>query len=261
MFWRLGNFTKNCLKVGRHRRWPFTRRKLVRVVCADLWWHWTAFSLRSAGCRAVWCRLRCFRWIRRASSSRSWPGWRIPCDGRISNGSPSSISRVAGHLLASRPLDALYTPPFIVLLSPVSVVESMRYLNFSCSRVSASFSFYFDYFETLSLLLLFLSFYDLCGQMGTGLASMMVPMYLAETSSASERGLLVTLNVMFITGGQAAAAVFSGFLSRHHDGWRYVTHNNFSHPAESPVFFSEELLWSSRRCNAWNNWTIFIKRR
>jgi len=55
-----------------------------------------------------------------------------------------------------------------------------------------------------------------------GLASMIVPMYLAETSSASERGLLVTLNVMFITGGQAAAAVFSGFLSRHHDGWRYM---------------------------------------
>jgi len=94
----------------------------------------------------------------------------------------------------------------------------------------------------------FLSFNDFCGQTRTGLASMIVPMYLAETSSASERGLLVTLNVMFITGGQAAAAVFSGFLSRHHDGWRYVTHNNFSHPAESPVFQRTTLI--TRRCCA-----------
>lgn len=57
-----------------------------------------------------------------------------------------------------------------------------------------------------------------------GLASMAVPMYLAETAAAGERGLLVTLNVSFITGGQALAAVFSGALSTVPHGWRYV-HN------------------------------------
>lgn len=49
---------------------------------------------------------------------------------------------------------------------------------------------------------------------------MVVPMYLAETSSSAQRGMLVTMNVMFITGGQFAAAVFCGALSSIHDGWR-----------------------------------------
>ncbi|KZS14487.1 Metabolite transport protein CsbC [Daphnia magna] len=57
---------------------------------------------------------------------------------------------------------------------------------------------------------------------GIGLASMVVPMYLAETASSSQRGMLVTMNVMFITGGQAMAAVFSGALSTVSDGWRYM---------------------------------------
>ena len=55
-----------------------------------------------------------------------------------------------------------------------------------------------------------------------GLASMAIPMYLAEAASSAERGMLVTLNVMFITGGQALAAVFSGALSNATQGWRYV---------------------------------------
>jgi SP family myo-inositol transporter-like MFS transporter 13 len=49
---------------------------------------------------------------------------------------------------------------------------------------------------------------------------MVVPMYLAETASSGQRGMLVTMNVMFITGGQAMAAVFSGALSTIPDGWR-----------------------------------------
>ncbi|EFX79628.1 hypothetical protein DAPPUDRAFT_304502 [Daphnia pulex] len=57
---------------------------------------------------------------------------------------------------------------------------------------------------------------------GIGLASMVVPMYLAETASSAQRGMLVTMNVMFITGGQAMAAVFSGALSTIPDGWRYM---------------------------------------
>ena len=56
-----------------------------------------------------------------------------------------------------------------------------------------------------------------------GLSSMVVPLYIAEAAPSKDRGLLVTLNVMFITGGQAAAAVLSGALSRKHDGWRYVS--------------------------------------
>ena len=53
-----------------------------------------------------------------------------------------------------------------------------------------------------------------------GLASMSVPMFLAETAPAGSRGLLVTLNVSFITGGQAVAAIFSGALSTTVNGWR-----------------------------------------
>lgn len=49
---------------------------------------------------------------------------------------------------------------------------------------------------------------------------MVVPMYLAETASSGQRGMLVTMNVMFITDGQAMAAVFSGALSKVPEGWR-----------------------------------------
>lgn len=57
-------------------------------------------------------------------------------------------------------------------------------------------------------------------QMKKGLASMVVPLYLAEAARSKERGFLVTLNVMFITGGQAVAAVFAGALATVPEGWR-----------------------------------------
>lgn len=58
---------------------------------------------------------------------------------------------------------------------------------------------------------------------GIGLASMTVPVYIAEVAPAELRGLLVTINQVFITGGQFVASVSDGLFS--HDtenGWRYM---------------------------------------
>uniref|UniRef100_A0A1I8IL78 MFS domain-containing protein n=1 Tax=Macrostomum lignano TaxID=282301 RepID=A0A1I8IL78_9PLAT len=57
---------------------------------------------------------------------------------------------------------------------------------------------------------------------GIGLASMIVPVYLAETSPAHLRGRLVTLNTVFITGGQFVAALTAGAFSGVTQGWRYM---------------------------------------
>ncbi|KAL1441121.1 hypothetical protein MTO96_008862 [Rhipicephalus appendiculatus] len=57
----------------------------------------------------------------------------------------------------------------------------------------------------------------------TGLASMTVPVYIAEVSPAELRGLLVTINQVFITGGQFVASVVDGlFSSDTENGWRYM---------------------------------------
>lgn len=57
---------------------------------------------------------------------------------------------------------------------------------------------------------------------GIGLASMVVPMYIAEVAPDDVRGSLVTLNNCFITGGQFIAAVLAAFLSyfEHNIAWR-----------------------------------------
>uniref|UniRef100_A0A224YXB3 Proton myo inositol cotransporter n=1 Tax=Rhipicephalus zambeziensis TaxID=60191 RepID=A0A224YXB3_9ACAR len=58
---------------------------------------------------------------------------------------------------------------------------------------------------------------------GIGLASMTVPVYIAEVSPAELRGLLVTINQVFITGGQFVASVVDGlFSSDTENGWRYM---------------------------------------
>ena len=50
---------------------------------------------------------------------------------------------------------------------------------------------------------------------------MTVPMYIAESAPADMRGLLVTLNNVFITGGQVVASVVDGAFSYDEDnGWR-----------------------------------------
>ena len=58
---------------------------------------------------------------------------------------------------------------------------------------------------------------------GIGLASMTVPMYIAECAPFHLRGRMVTLNNVFITFGQVVAAVIAGIFSYDKDnGWRYM---------------------------------------
>ncbi|TKS73915.1 Proton myo-inositol cotransporter [Collichthys lucidus] len=59
--------------------------------------------------------------------------------------------------------------------------------------------------------------------LGIGIASMTVPVYIAEVSPSHQRGQLVTINSLFITGGQFIASVVDGVFSYlSHDGWRYM---------------------------------------
>ncbi|XP_030588300.1 proton myo-inositol cotransporter-like isoform X2 [Archocentrus centrarchus] len=59
--------------------------------------------------------------------------------------------------------------------------------------------------------------------LGIGIASMTVPVYIAEVSPPHLRGQLVTINSLFITGGQFIASVVDGVFSYlRHDGWRYM---------------------------------------
>ena len=56
-----------------------------------------------------------------------------------------------------------------------------------------------------------------------GGASVTVPVYIAETAPSDTRGQMVTINNMFITGGQFVAAFVDGTLSPYKRiGWRYV---------------------------------------
>ncbi|XP_043824586.1 LOW QUALITY PROTEIN: proton myo-inositol cotransporter [Dromiciops gliroides] len=58
---------------------------------------------------------------------------------------------------------------------------------------------------------------------GIGIASMTVPVYIAEVSPPNLRGRLVTVNTLFITGGQFFASVVDGAFSYlPKDGWRYM---------------------------------------
>ena len=54
----------------------------------------------------------------------------------------------------------------------------------------------------------------------TGLFSMCVPLYIAESSPASMRGKLVVLNIAVTTGGQFLASVVGGAFSEVDQGWR-----------------------------------------
>ncbi|XP_056132419.1 proton myo-inositol cotransporter-like [Lampris incognitus] len=58
---------------------------------------------------------------------------------------------------------------------------------------------------------------------GLGVTSMTVPVYIAEASPPHLRGQLVTVNTLFITGGQFTASLIDGAFSYlQHDGWRYM---------------------------------------
>ena len=54
----------------------------------------------------------------------------------------------------------------------------------------------------------------------SGFASMTVPVYIAESAPSHMRGRLVTINNLFITGGQCIAGVIDGLFSNVDDGWR-----------------------------------------
>lgn len=58
--------------------------------------------------------------------------------------------------------------------------------------------------------------------LGIGIASMTVPVYIAEVSPPLHRGQLVTINTLFITGGQFIASVVDGAFSYTRHGWRYM---------------------------------------
>ncbi|XP_024911734.1 proton myo-inositol cotransporter-like isoform X2 [Cynoglossus semilaevis] len=59
--------------------------------------------------------------------------------------------------------------------------------------------------------------------LGIGLASMTVPVYIAEVSPPQQRGQLVTVNSLFITGGQFISSVVDGAFSYlSPGGWRYM---------------------------------------
>lgn len=52
---------------------------------------------------------------------------------------------------------------------------------------------------------------------------MTVPVYIAECAPTELRGRLVTINNLFITGGQFIASVMDGAFSYYDNGWRYVS--------------------------------------
>ncbi|XP_056311215.1 proton myo-inositol cotransporter [Danio aesculapii] len=59
--------------------------------------------------------------------------------------------------------------------------------------------------------------------LGLGIASMTIPVYIAETSPPHLRGRLVTINTLFITAGQFTASIIDGAFSyMKHEGWRYM---------------------------------------
>lgn len=66
-----------------------------------------------------------------------------------------------------------------------------------------------------------------------GIASMTVPVYIAEASPPHLRGQLVTINTLFITGGQFTASLIDGAFSYlQHDGWRSDTDTCTPHVQE-----------------------------
>ncbi|PSN44708.1 hypothetical protein C0J52_11834 [Blattella germanica] len=63
-----------------------------------------------------------------------------------------------------------------------------------------------------------------------GVASMSVPVYIAESACPDLRGRLVTLNTIFITGGQFVASAVCGGFSSHPEGWRMAVSDRSDDP-------------------------------
>jgi len=63
---------------------------------------------------------------------------------------------------------------------------------------------------------------DLFCNLYSGFASATIPMYIAESAPSHLRGQLVSLNNMFIAGGQLVAGIVAGLFSRDLvNGWRW----------------------------------------
>ncbi|KAL9607129.1 MAG: hypothetical protein Q9167_007927 [Letrouitia subvulpina] len=55
-----------------------------------------------------------------------------------------------------------------------------------------------------------------------GGASFVVPLYISELSPSAFRGMLVTVSILFITGGQVVAYVCGWLLAQKEHGWRWM---------------------------------------
>ncbi|KAL8943104.1 MAG: hypothetical protein Q9216_001304 [Gyalolechia sp. 2 TL-2023] len=55
-----------------------------------------------------------------------------------------------------------------------------------------------------------------------GGASLVAPLYISELSPSKFRGMLVTLSILFITGGQVVAYVLGYVLAQKANGWRWM---------------------------------------
>ncbi|KAL8736604.1 MAG: hypothetical protein Q9181_002327 [Wetmoreana brouardii] len=58
--------------------------------------------------------------------------------------------------------------------------------------------------------------------LAVGGASLVVPLYISELSPSAFRGMLVTLSILFVTGGQVVAYVLGYVLSQKSHGWRWM---------------------------------------
>eukprot|EP00164_Ancoracysta_twista_P000304 GFYU01000425.1.p1 GENE.GFYU01000425.1~~GFYU01000425.1.p1 ORF type:complete len:492 (-),score=160.63 GFYU01000425.1:108-1583(-) len=57
---------------------------------------------------------------------------------------------------------------------------------------------------------------------GVGIASCVVPVYISEVAPPEQRGALVTVNNLFITGGQFVSYVVDALLAPVDEGWRWM---------------------------------------
>ncbi|KAL8781739.1 MAG: hypothetical protein Q9213_005876 [Squamulea squamosa] len=58
--------------------------------------------------------------------------------------------------------------------------------------------------------------------LAVGGASLVVPLYISELSPSAFRGMLVTLSILFITGGQVVAYILGYVLAQKAHGWRWM---------------------------------------
>ncbi|KAI4238537.1 MAG: hypothetical protein L6R40_005706 [Gallowayella cf. fulva] len=58
--------------------------------------------------------------------------------------------------------------------------------------------------------------------LAVGAASLVVPLYISELSPSEFRGMLVTLSILFVTGGQVIAYVLGYVFAQKVHGWRWM---------------------------------------